>query len=255
MGRLKAKSGSVSWTLTPHVLSDSAEKELLTLLGFNLKSSDSEDAGKKVEAMKRVEFWLGSYFGEKIARKNIPTPAHYSANLKPIREDAENLKEKLKNLHEWMQVDLNAYHADLHHVTDHLTGLLGAINAVQMKYQGVDSRGWQNKDMAMLKLIHELRLIFTKYSRREKSEWKKGSIYGQLSETDLIIRFITQALDDAKIKVPPSIPTVFDELDLVPKTREEILEKYEEFQKLQSTNNTKSSQINKDNIKNKLTYF
>ena len=80
----KRPTGAPVWISRGHPLSDEAKVKLADALGFPANSQDQ----KLFDALKRVERWLGFYFGGVAAIDNAPSASVYQRELRGVQKSA-----------------------------------------------------------------------------------------------------------------------------------------------------------------------
>ncbi len=224
MPRPRLKRGSPAWSARPHVLSESAEKELAGLLG--LDDPSAPDSKRASEALREIERWLGFYPGAVQAHVKVPRSADYRAILPPIEAGATGLVSKLGGLNPWMRDALEVRGANVASLEEALTELRDATSSTIGDIGSGESRG-KPKDIAFRVLIGKLRRVFIRYYaggdfRRRTTGAVKPLSESQGDEVD----FVKIALRDAGIPCPRNIRRLFDEPDAaLPLERQEVIEK------------------------------
>ena len=87
MTAAKTPTGGPVWIARVHTLSDEAKVKLADALGFPANSQDQ----KLFDALKRVERWLGFYFGGVAAIDNAPSTSVYQRELEGVKKSAHAL--------------------------------------------------------------------------------------------------------------------------------------------------------------------
>lgn len=205
MPRSKRKTGSPVFDVTPHQLSKETRREL-----ENLLTSDplTQDRAHVAKAMHEIEVRLGSYPGLVKAMDEEPRAADYKQSLKPIRDQAFSLIQKLCALNYW---EINALRDARY--GDPVTALCDLVNASDdaLRRTSGESRG-RRKNAALKLIIVELRSIFAhNYQGGERRRRRNGTAESLSQKENDEIDFIKTALNDAAIPHPANLRRIFDD--------------------------------------------
>ena len=196
----KRKKGEPAWSGYSHELSDESYSELVSLLGHNTENPIGEKEDEEIrQAMAGVQCWLGFYEGGAEALDNAPRPSDYREIFKKIKKQTLNLFGELTELNSFYREQFSLEGKDLAGIEIALAEILDVSYAVEKKYKGQSSKG-APKNVALMKVILNLRGIFRKNYRGQKSGRKtRGAVTKKSTKEINEIKFVETGLLDARI--------------------------------------------------------
>ena len=137
-----------------------------------------------------------------MANAQLPRIADYKYELSSLARVTSAYLKKLQDYPKWVRDSIDKHGGSVDRVEKDLADLSGATSTAASTYANKESRG-RKKNEPRLKLIQQLKRIFTKYSVRGKYKATTAKIKRDRKYAEQ--NFVEDVFDDAGIPVPKTI--------------------------------------------------